>query len=696
MLLNDRAEMTMWLVRELMKFNPSLGDEAKTILLSDSPVPPTTDGPSLPRLKVIFLAGVEGTGHHGFMPMLLYPAIRAYGGRVLAWWRSLREVLLKTPPTERRMKLKKLLESMEVSNSREPYVIFEWCSWPFGEEHRERWANGCEDENALNREEQSGNPGNSVDLREFVDLFQEYGEVKILVLHRELVSAAWSHKEWDAGLVQHASVIALFNEYITGVVQDLSPEMWQWVTYEDISAAHASGNFNSIASIADFLGLSRSALERSFKYFRPSRKNASVEMPADSLQIIQKLNRERNGLWFSARFPPQQLLQGLAVERSDKEGLVRVASGSQAETSAHMGLDARQALERLVGTLNDVQKNAWVELLASQRAPEADTQLKMKQLVDTLSDDQKFLFQKASLKDQTAQKANDADVDPSVYTCLHMWLGGCGFGSEVNNLISAAIYCKQHGLDCVVEDENWNSGRLHGYFDAEPFILRRCHKNGHCRPLEVKRDRRVATPGWFAVCKHARSVSLQEKAAFVNKTWQCTPEAQTRIASLNQELGPLSCDYVAVQIRRGDKVAGQRRESLKINVSDYVKSTLSYCASDGVCSVVVVCTDDVSAAEELARELRLSRPGLDVRWRKRQNVVDKLRCGHWQAEWNARPETDRLDLTYEFLADVEVMREAHVLVCTFSSNVGRLLAVLREGAENKRQTVSLDEDWTNT
>jgi len=53
-------------------------------------------------------------------------------------------------------------------------------------------------------------------------------------------------------------------------------------------------------------------------------------------------------------------------------------------------------------------------------------------------------------------------------------------------------------------------------------------------------------------------------------------------------------------------------------------------------------------------------------------------------------EEQRADMTHEFIADIEVMRMAEALICTFSSNVGRLAALLRDGP-----TVSLDGEWTN-
>lgn len=60
-----------------------------------------------------------------------------------------------------------------------PHFIMEWASWPFGEHARSRWSQGCDDPKALEREELSGNPGNSVDLLEFVELFREHGDVKV-------------------------------------------------------------------------------------------------------------------------------------------------------------------------------------------------------------------------------------------------------------------------------------------------------------------------------------------------------------------------------------------------------------------------------------------------------------------------------------------------------------------------------------
>ncbi|CAK9038762.1 unnamed protein product [Durusdinium trenchii] len=301
------------------------------------------------------------------------------------------------------------------------------------------------------------------------------------------------------------------------------------------------------------------------------------------------------------------------------------------------------------------------------------------------------MLHKAMLRERVGKRVEAADVDFGAFSCVHFWIEDRGFGSEVNNLVSAAIACEEHGLACVVEDEVWNSGRLHTYLEAEPLILRRC-PHAVCRPCDVRRDRRVATPGWFAVCKHASRVPFAKKSKYMRRIWRYTSETKKRIERLNEELR-LPESFIAVQIRRGDKVAGNRKESVSTTGRDFAREALKHVTAS--CSVIVVCSDDRSAAEELAQAVLLTRgggaPRAEVRWRQREDVPEHLRNGHWQADYNALSAKQRVAMTHEFLADVEVLRQASVCVCTFSSNVGRLVALLRDGP-----TVSMDiAEWTN-
>lgn len=364
--------------------------------------------------------------------------------------------------------------------------------------------------------------------------------------------------------------------------------------------------------------------------------------------------------------------------------------------AAGADVEVNDALWQLLSSFSPVQKQAWAELSASSNEGAAKQQ-RLQRLTALLTEDQKFLLHKVTITQESAQAAKNCDLDPRQFTCLHFWLGDCGFGSEVNNLISAAVMCQEYGIPCVVEDDKWNSGHLHDYLSAAPWIHMICPLNEKCvHRLEVKRNRRTATPGWFAVCKHARGISLQQKAVFTQQLWRLTASTGQRVTVLNRELQLQFC-YVAVQIRRGDKIKGAAKESLAVSIADYAKAALARCVPSGPCTAVIVCTDDVTAAEELGIMLQHSHPGLPVRWRRRPDAPEKLRQGHWQAEFNSQPLKERIDLTNVFLADMEVMKNAHTLICTFSSNVGRMAALLREGRCTVRgQTVSLDSKWTNT
>eukprot|EP00933_Yihiella_yeosuensis_P064091 TRINITY_DN67429_c0_g1_i1.p1 TRINITY_DN67429_c0_g1~~TRINITY_DN67429_c0_g1_i1.p1 ORF type:complete len:378 (+),score=56.33 TRINITY_DN67429_c0_g1_i1:144-1136(+) len=317
------------------------------------------------------------------------------------------------------------------------------------------------------------------------------------------------------------------------------------------------------------------------------------------------------------------------------------------------------------------------------------TAMLMHKLRAILSEDQKFLLQKALTHEQVNTVMMKSDVDPRAYNCMHFWIEDRGIGSEINNLISAIVYCKENGLSLVVEDENWNCGRLHDYLKCDPHILRRCPHGGRCRNLEVRRQKGVATNGWFAVCKHAKGVSLQEKSSHAQQMWVYSSETTQSIRMLNEELALPQC-YVAVHIRAGDKVSGRCRESLQLPIASYAQEALKFIG--GNCSVIVVCTDDTSSAEGLAEEVRrLSHGRVDVRWRSRRNVPDALRNGHWQSSYNSLSPDQKSFMTNEFLADIQVLRKATACVCTFSSNVGRLVALLRDGP-----TISLDySEWTN-
>ncbi|CAJ1388462.1 unnamed protein product [Effrenium voratum] len=417
----------------------------------------------------------------------------------------------------------------------------------------------------------------------------------VLGMHRNLISAAWSHKEWDAGLIEHAKVLALFNDYLTKAFRQLDPSIWRWIAYEDLCGAWSAGHFEEVGQeLGSFLGLPSSALSRAFRHFKPSQKDAAKEMSGANLRTLRELERCKGGSWFPELFGQQQLLKGLANGVPKAIPAVRDEEPEEEEAFPEISKE-NPSFVQLWDTLSLTQRQAWREVDAAMRSQDS-TRLSvgLDRFNRMISEDQRFILQKAMLREKVGKRVDSADVDFQAFGCLHFWIEDRGFGSELNNLVSAAIACEENGLACVVEDEVWNSGRLHTYLQAEPLILRRCSQG--CRPLEVRRNRRVATPGWFAVCKHAKGVSFKRKSEFLRRIWRYTGETAKRIERLNSELR-LPEKYIAVQIRRGDKVAGNRKESLQVTGMDFASAALKHVTAE--CNVIAVCTDDLSAAEEL-------------------------------------------------------------------------------------------------
>ena len=80
--------------------------------------------------------------------------------------------------------------------------------------------------------------------------------------------------------------------------------------------------------------------------------------------------------------------------------------------------------------------------------------------------------------------------------------------------------------------------------------------------------------------------TVEAKGEHARRIWRYTWDAKVAIDKLNHELG-LPRSFVAVHIRRGDKVKGGQRETLEVPVADYARAALEHITSS--CSTVLVC-----------------------------------------------------------------------------------------------------------
>ena len=90
----DRLEMNLWMLRTLGSFTRGGVCGAATLAAPAvrSPAKAPDDGRFV---RVVYVVGVEGVGHHGLTPVLTYALLRKFGWRdAYVWWRSLRDIFL--------------------------------------------------------------------------------------------------------------------------------------------------------------------------------------------------------------------------------------------------------------------------------------------------------------------------------------------------------------------------------------------------------------------------------------------------------------------------------------------------------------------------------------------------------------------------------------------------------------------------
>lgn len=270
-----------------------------------------------------------------------------------------------------------------------------------------------------------------------------------------------------------------------------------------------------------------------------------------------------------------------------------------------------------------------------------------------------------------------------------------GVGSEVLVMVMAMLHALENGLAFRLASRGSNLAVRRGWSDwfepfcpaYDPLVLRRgwVRKSNH--PL-ARLLIRAAKAGWLGprnsrlthdVFQEVWNERLNERrfripelgidgdlsraaSVLLKMVWRLQPEVKSAIEDM---LGPLNLDrqaYAAIHIRRGDK----RKEAVPRDPIDYI-AMLEQHRPD--LKTVFVATDDYSITGELSR--------LRPAWRW-ISLAKQNRTGHLQRHFNRRPAAARRQDTHEILADIEALRRSAFFIGTWSSNFGRLVALLKE------------------
>ncbi len=268
-------------------------------------------------------------------------------------------------------------------------------------------------------------------------------------------------------------------------------------------------------------------------------------------------------------------------------------------------------------------------------------------------------------------------------TSLVWWMGGSGFGSQLNLLLMGYLYALDRGWAFRVRTSDWPAlGHLTWTdFFAEPpwqecgtaeWRVRLLVDKFRWMPLGGRQafSSRIYSQVW-ARCRDEQEFSLPDQGihgtTFVacqllfRRIWQLSPRSLDAVEQEKRRLG-LSEPYIAIHVRRGDKAS----EAPPVALEQYMERVAD--CDMGEIRTCYVMTDD----HAVVSRLRAGWPSYTF-----LTSCPPEAGGHEQATFNELPADVRDMRTLAIITELSLAFAGEAFVGTFSSNIGRLVALYR-------------------
>ncbi|KAL7527873.1 hypothetical protein ACHAWF_002338 [Thalassiosira exigua] len=271
------------------------------------------------RCQIVYVMGVEGSTHHGFVPIVealarhqVDPAAggkyavdaepRALKAGLFGWFRG--KYLLRWGF--------RVGDVPEVEHPALDTRLIEWASFPSGHEddprsyrvRRQREWRGMTPEEIADSDEARRHPAN---MTAFVHAYSPYASVKFVVLHRPFLETIASHRQWDGGPEIHSNIIRGFMLLLRGFLDD-HPGLWTLVCIDRIMGRHYSNKEDVLiermvflANLAKFMGWPDGKCPQCFDRWRESRNDPALVLGPTNVEMLTEHAKLLEGRW-----PPQE------------------------------------------------------------------------------------------------------------------------------------------------------------------------------------------------------------------------------------------------------------------------------------------------------------------------------------------------------------------------------------------------------
>lgn len=244
------------------------------------------------KCQIVYVLGVEGSGHHGVSDVLIQTLASEQDGLTLKFRdNDFRRIMTARDSGEIATKMK------EICNPNEKTVIVEDTSFPTGLEYRKIYAGRP----AMDVAAILDIKPHPLDLLVFVNTFSTHADIKFVILHRPFFSIAVSHSEYsiDGGIIGHGEVMSGHMRYLGKLFK---PETlggkvdWMLLCTERLRTTERDA---VVSELADFLGWNKRQCDHCFDKWIDSRKNPFDVAGKDVMAKLeeQKAELQNTGLW---------------------------------------------------------------------------------------------------------------------------------------------------------------------------------------------------------------------------------------------------------------------------------------------------------------------------------------------------------------------------------------------------------------
>lgn len=292
------------------------------------------DHESRQRCQIVYILGVEGATHHGFIPILENLARnqvdhatntpyhvdtdpRALKAGLFGWfYRSKIERWgFKITPEVDDPEFVQHVVRDSCPDDGAKHVLVEWASFPSGHEddprsyrvHRSHEWLQMTPEEVANSDEALSHP---TSMNAFYQAYSPYVDIKFVVLHRPFLETIASHRDWDGGPEVHSNIIRGFmlmlRRFLDTHLFDLvtGSRLWRLVCVERIMAKNYDSEHDVkaarkrvLGSMTEFLGWPNGDCPHCFDDWRESTKDPLAVLGEESVPMLREHMTWLEGVW---------------------------------------------------------------------------------------------------------------------------------------------------------------------------------------------------------------------------------------------------------------------------------------------------------------------------------------------------------------------------------------------------------------